>query len=449
MPPTHTDRQRQALYRAEQAIAATLKQGGTIEHEGSRLTIEAERQFGDLAAIRTYVERVLALGPVAGMERASVPVTVRERRGDRQAHYERDTATIAIPGHRHTGWAMRETVVLHELAHHLDPHPSPAHGPSYAATLVHLYEVVMSPEAAHLLRVQLWDGGVLIAGGSASRTTGTSAGTSSGNTGSSSTLDKISKVLAQAERASTTEEASTFFTKAQSLATRYSIDLAVARQHVARSQQRETPIHRRITIGQPRQAGNRHFVRLFLAIAHVNDVKANIATDSTSVYPYGFPSDIDVVEALYSNVATHMAESASRYLASGAFRESMVWSSSKAQHVRATAREARLTFYDSFVDVVNRRLVVAQEAAERHAIQALDAAAGHDAATSTSLVLADKRAEVRDYYETNSDARGSWSGWKGRTHAVPSAAAAGRDAGRRARLSGGRALPAGAKELDS
>ena len=54
MPPTHTDRQRQALYRAEQAIAATLKEGGTIEHEGSTLTVEAERQFGDLPAIQTY-----------------------------------------------------------------------------------------------------------------------------------------------------------------------------------------------------------------------------------------------------------------------------------------------------------------------------------------------------------------------------------------------------------
>ena len=446
MPPTHTDRQRQALYRAEQAIAATLKEGGTIEHEGSTLTVEAERQFGDLPAIQTYVDRVLALRPVAGMERASVPVTVRERRGDRQAHYERDAATIAIPGHRHTGWAMRETVVLHELAHHLDPQPSPAHGPSYAAILVHLYETVMSPEAAHLLRVQMWDGGVLIAGGSGRAPTGTSTGTSTGNAGTSSTLDKISKVLAQAERASTTEEASTFFAKAQSLATRYSIDLAVARQHVARSQQRETPIHRRITIGQPRQAGNRHFVRLFLSIAHVNDVKANIATNSTSVYPYGFPSDLDVVEALYSNLATHMAESASRYLATGAVRASMVGSSSKAQHVRATAREARLSFYDSYVEAISRRLVVAQEAAERHAIRDLDAGGG--AAASTSLVLADKRAEVDDYYASNSDARGSWSGWKGRTHSVPSAAAAGSHAGQRARLTSGRALPGGAKALD-
>ncbi|MEN8671851.1 TIGR04338 family metallohydrolase [Nocardioides sp.] len=441
MPPTHTDRQRQALYRAEQAIAATLKQGGTIEHEGSRLTVEAERQFGDLAAIQTYVDRVLALGPVAGMERARVPVTVRERRGDRQAHYERETATIAIPGHRHTGWAMRETVVLHELAHHLDPQPSPAHGPSYAATLVRLYEDVMSPEAAHLLRVQLWEEGVLVAGGS-----GGTHRTGAGNAGASSTLDRISKVLAQAERASTTEEAATFFAKAQSLATRYSIDLAVARQHVARSQQRETPIHRRITIGQPRQAGNRHFVRLFLAIAHVNDVRCNVATSSTSVYPYGFPSDIDVVEALYSHLAGHMGESAADYLATGAFRESMVWSSTKATHVRATAREARLTFYDAYITAIGRRLVVAQESAERHAIRDLDAAGGTGA--STTLVLADKRAEVGDYYASNSDARGSWSGWKGRTHAVASAAVAGRDAGERARLTGGRALPAGAAALD-
>ena len=439
MSHTHTDRQRQAVYRAEDAIAETLKQGGTIEHQGSRLTLEAERQFGDLASIQTYVDRVLALRTIASLERASTPVTVRERRGNAKAHYERATATIAVPGHRHTGWAMRETVVLHELAHHLDPHPVPAHGPSYTATLVHLYEKVMSPEAAHLLRVQMWDTGVLIAGGS-----GTAAGAAGAP--ASSTLDKISKVLAQAERASTAEEAATFFDKAQSLATRYSIDLAVARQHVARTQRRETPIHRSIAIGQQRQAGNKHFVRLFLVIAHVNDVKANIATNSTTVYPYGFPTDIDVVEAMYSHLATHMAESASVYLTTGAFGETMVWSPTRRTRVPATAREARLAFYDSYINTIKKRLVAAQELAERDAVDAIDAE--DDSATSTALVLADKRAEVGDYYSRNSDAKGSWSGWKGRTQTVPSAASAGRSAGQRAQLSSGRALPQGRLVLD-
>ncbi|WP_323793854.1 hypothetical protein, partial [Nocardioides sp.] len=86
MSHTHTDRQRQAVYRAEDAIAKTLKQGGTIEHQGSTLTLEAERQFGDLASIQTYVDRVLALRSVAGLERASIPLTVRERRGHTKAH---------------------------------------------------------------------------------------------------------------------------------------------------------------------------------------------------------------------------------------------------------------------------------------------------------------------------------------------------------------------------
>lgn len=443
MSHTHTDRQRQAVYRAEDAIAATLKQGGTIEHQGSTLTLEAERQFGDLASIQTYVDRVLALRTVAGLERACVPVAVRERRGSTKAHYERATATIAIPGHRRTGWAMRETVVLHELAHHLDPHPVPAHGPSYTATLVHLYEKAMSPEAAHLLRVQMWDGGVLIAGGSGAAGSSGASGTSG-----SSTLDKISKVLAQAERASTAEEAATFFDKAQTLATRYSIDLAVARRHVARTQRRETPIHRSVAIGQHRQAGNKHFIRLFLVIARVNDVKANIATNSTTVYPYGFPTDIDVVEAMYSHLATHMAEAAALYLRTGAYRETKVWSPTRKTHVPATAREARLAFYDSYITTINRRLVAAQEAAERNAIADIDAD-DSTASGRTALVLADKRAEVGDYYARTSDAKGSWSGWKGRTQKVPSAATAGRDAGQRAQLSTGRALPGGRGALET
>jgi putative metallohydrolase (TIGR04338 family) len=57
------------------------------------------------------------------------------------------------------GWALSETTVLHELAHHLGP-DRPAHGPVFLAHLLHLYEHVIGPEAAHLLRVALAERGV-------------------------------------------------------------------------------------------------------------------------------------------------------------------------------------------------------------------------------------------------------------------------------------------------
>ena len=62
-----------------------------------------------------------------------------------------DGATIAVP-ERHTTWALRELVVLHEIAHHLCG-AEPPHGPEFVATFCELAEAVMGPEVAHVLRV--------------------------------------------------------------------------------------------------------------------------------------------------------------------------------------------------------------------------------------------------------------------------------------------------------
>jgi putative metallohydrolase (TIGR04338 family) len=48
---------------------------------------------------------------------------------------------------------MRELVVLHELAHHLDSGGGPAHGPAFVATFCELAAAVMGPEVGHVLRV--------------------------------------------------------------------------------------------------------------------------------------------------------------------------------------------------------------------------------------------------------------------------------------------------------
>ena len=93
----------------------------TVDVAGSRLTLPVERRFASADSVQDYVDRVLALSWVRTQwPRAAVPVRVRERAGDAQAHYERDPAVIAVPGYRaNAAWALRELVVLHELAHHL------------------------------------------------------------------------------------------------------------------------------------------------------------------------------------------------------------------------------------------------------------------------------------------------------------------------------------------
>ena len=50
-------------------------------------------------------------------------------------------------------WALRELVVLHEIAHHLCGPDGPAHGPRFTATFCALAAAVMGPEAGHVLRV--------------------------------------------------------------------------------------------------------------------------------------------------------------------------------------------------------------------------------------------------------------------------------------------------------
>jgi putative metallohydrolase (TIGR04338 family) len=123
-----------------------------------------DRKFGDIDAVQRYVDAVLALDRVrrAAPERAALPVRVRARAGAAKAVYEAATHTIAVPPHRVGGrWAMRELVVLHEIAHHLAP--GTGHGPPFVTTLLQLVEDLVGPEAGFLLRSALLDAGVEVA----------------------------------------------------------------------------------------------------------------------------------------------------------------------------------------------------------------------------------------------------------------------------------------------
>ena len=48
---------------------------------------------------------------------------------------------------------MRELVLLHEIAHHLDDTGGAAHGSGFVATFCELAALVMGPEVGHVLRV--------------------------------------------------------------------------------------------------------------------------------------------------------------------------------------------------------------------------------------------------------------------------------------------------------
>lgn len=135
-------------------------------------------------------------------------------------------------------------------------------------------------------------------------------------------LDKVSKLLAKAENAGTPEEAEAFMAKVQELATINGIDLAVARMHQAKKERVQEVEERRIAVNpNNRRLNRKHFVDLALAIADVNDVKCTITMNDSAIFALGFPSDLDVVEALNTHLAVQMVAECDAELKRGANRD--------------------------------------------------------------------------------------------------------------------------------
>ena len=153
------DSQRSKVYAAEEFVRtlfdrAAEHDSASVEFFGTQLTLPPEARFGSLAAVQRYVDDVLDLPAVRRQWPDVAPLRVRARRASTAAHYEKQdgTGVIAVPDHQDADWAMRELIVLHEIAHHLcDVHP--AHGSQFVTTLCILAELVMGPEAGHVLRV--------------------------------------------------------------------------------------------------------------------------------------------------------------------------------------------------------------------------------------------------------------------------------------------------------
>jgi putative metallohydrolase (TIGR04338 family) len=155
---TARDTQRAKVYAAEEFVRTLFDRASehgnrTVEFFGTNLTLPPEARFASVETVQRYVDEVLALRSVRERWPGATQLTARPRRGLTAAHYERDGdgAAIAVP-ERRASWALRELVVLHEVAHHLCD-ADPPHGPEFVATFCELAEAVMGPEVAHVLRV--------------------------------------------------------------------------------------------------------------------------------------------------------------------------------------------------------------------------------------------------------------------------------------------------------
>ncbi|MET9328268.1 TIGR04338 family metallohydrolase [Tsukamurella sp. NPDC003166] len=157
--------QRAAVYRAEEMVRGLFDHGGvgrSVDVLGVPLTLPPEARFASVESVQRYADRVLGPGEVR----------VRARRGASGAHYESGTGrtpVVAVPAGRDGAWALRELVVLHELAHHValsaagpGSADDAAHGPSFTAAFVELATRVMGPEAGLALRIVYTESGVAV-----------------------------------------------------------------------------------------------------------------------------------------------------------------------------------------------------------------------------------------------------------------------------------------------
>lgn len=159
--PSGRDSQRARVYAAEASWEARLdaaRRGARrAEVAGSAVLLPEERLFGTLDAAQAYAD-------VVTTRRALPPVRLRARRGQSKAHWESpDGIALPLPTHG-SPWALREAVLLHELAHHESWHTSgdAGHGPAFTARMLDLVEEALGAEAAFALRVDLAEHGAQV-----------------------------------------------------------------------------------------------------------------------------------------------------------------------------------------------------------------------------------------------------------------------------------------------
>lgn len=242
-------------------------------------------------------------------------------------------------------------------------------------------------------------------------------------------LARIAALLRQAEGTDNAHEAEAFMAAAQRLATATSIDLAVARSHAATRTAAQAPVQRTITIGNAGTKGLRTYVQLFAVIASANDVKVDVASNSTFVYAYGFPEDIDTSHALYASLVMQMVRASETYLASGAHRPTPTIT-------------ARLNFQLAFGARIGQRLSQARDEATAEMQSSSASRPG------TALALRNKEIELVDFYSKESKARGTWQAYRASAGYSSAARRAGDKAARRARLGASTELPNGRSPIE-
>lgn len=275
---------------------------------------------------------------------------------------------------------------------------------------------------------------------------------------SPSIVTRIGKLLAKAEDTQSQAEAEALFAKAQELASKHSVALAVARRQLRDCEAPEVPESRTLRLGEARTAGLVQKVQLFGVIARANDVRFSIVQGNTAVNPIGFPTDLDVTEALFACVAEQMVRLGNQWLVEGQWRADTYRSEEPYVAVGPdgvrqlrwarpmNARVARRRFYEGFVLAVETRFLEAKRSVES-AAEGADLTRVVDASgkelSVTTLALRDKRKQVDEFTAREFErqgVRGFWRGSRARAVGGYASEAAGYQAGEAANLTGRKQL---------
>ncbi|MGI6795356.1 DUF2786 domain-containing protein [Gordonia sihwensis] len=271
-------------------------------------------------------------------------------------------------------------------------------------------------------------------------------------------LTRIGGLLRQAEGTDNEHEAEAFMAAAQRLATAASIDLAMARAHDPAARKSAAPITRQIEIGKAGKRGLRTYVQLFVQIAQANDVTCDVASNSTFVIAYGFETDIDACEALYTSLVIQMVAASDAYLKSGAYKgetaRQMVTKTAGYRRRRVVEEKAlspitaRLNFQSAFAARIGTRLRAARDEQQRETVR-IETESGPARSVSSAVALRDKQLEIKDFYRSESKARGTWRASSATAGYSSAARQAGDRAGRRARIGADREFGAPRGALES
>lgn len=122
--------------------------GGSVILQGDRLTLEPNAQFTTGRELVSFVESMV-FNPWLCAEFGIIPAPsmVVSKKLKKRSHYNPSTATITIAQQK---WAMTNSVVLHEFAHHIvsvkNMSDNDVHGDTFASVYATLVGIFVSED---------------------------------------------------------------------------------------------------------------------------------------------------------------------------------------------------------------------------------------------------------------------------------------------------------------